>query len=479
MSSPTRSSTETNKLDARFEQLGRWTAKRTTRRSFLHRFSQLAVFVAVGPLVANILLRKAEARVCGQSGVTPKCDTFGCDGEGAVWGWCWYASDGCCKDDGLKKICDCCITDYPNVHGYCPAGTNVACIVESCGNDPRVNTVDLTPVAWSADNGYFSSAALVGNDSATKVVIVDDADAWRIYVAAPLAGTLGVPLLTSNSGGLSEIDLEVLDQLGVVQALTVGDVSQATINGLTAAGVTIRVVAAGTDLDAISHDVAEFIVRISNVNRSVSLAQTGLSAEAAPLAATFAGMAGFPIVVGETATADLGLPTLYIGPEPLDAGVEGERTQAGNLADLSIELADLASVLRSVGGDRVALCPDGSSDVVGMVNLGALVVLHPAGALGPIEDWILQHVRNHGALTEVFHVKGPGELTIDQYWTLQGAINGFETQQLTGVSGEGLPVIRQPWAERPLGLARTDGAPDLGGVAPPSYWTSLGQTFRG
>lgn len=474
MSSPNSSS-----LDTKVEQLGRWTAKRTTRRSFLHRFSQLAVFVAVGPLVSNLLLRKADARVCGQSGVTPKCDTFGCDGEGAVWGWCWYASDGCCKDDGLKKICDCCVADYPNVHGYCPAGTNVACIVESCGNDPRLNTVDLTPVVWNEHNGYLSSAALAGNESATKVVIVEEEDPWRIYVAAPLAGALGVPLLTCNSDGLSDLDTEIISQLGVTQALVVGDISGSAANALDAAGLTSRSVAQGTEIGAISQAVAEFIVRISNVNRSVSIATTGLSADAAPLAATFAAIAGFPIVIGESATAELGLPTLYIGPEPSDAGVQSERTQSTSLAALSIELADLAAALRSVAPDRVALCPDGSSDVVGMVNLGALVVLHPAGALGPVEDWILQHARTYGALSEVFHVKGPGELTVDQYWSLQGAINGFETNQLTGESGEGLPVIRQPYGERPIGQARTDGAPELRGLTPPSYWTSLGQTFRG
>ena len=97
-----------------------------------------------------------------QSGITPKCDTFDCVGPGDVWGWCWYASDGCCANGGLKKICDCCTVNYPNVHGYCPSGTNVRCIVESCGTDPRVLKVALTPIVWSAGVGYHHAAARGG-----------------------------------------------------------------------------------------------------------------------------------------------------------------------------------------------------------------------------------------------------------------------------------------------------------------------------
>src|SRR5687767_4760921 len=110
------------------EHLGRWTAARSTRRSFLGRMGKVAVMVASGPAVATLLADQAEARVCGQSGVSPKCATFDCD---AVWGWCWYAN-GCCAGGLLKKICDCCEFAYPNVHGYCPTGHNVKCIVESC-----------------------------------------------------------------------------------------------------------------------------------------------------------------------------------------------------------------------------------------------------------------------------------------------------------------------------------------------------------
>ena len=122
------------------ETAARWLAGRTTRRSFLGRFGRGAVLVAGGTSLASILTtQEAEARVCGQSGVSEKCATYDCDD---VWGWCWYAT-GCCAGGALKKICDCCRVNYPNVHGYCPSGTNVLCIVESCGADPRVQVVTV------------------------------------------------------------------------------------------------------------------------------------------------------------------------------------------------------------------------------------------------------------------------------------------------------------------------------------------------
>jgi hypothetical protein len=160
-------------LDVAVERLGRWTARRTTRRSFLGRLGRGAVFLASGPTVALLLGdgERAAARVCGQSGVSPRCANFDCVGHDEVWGWCWYAS-GCCAGGGLKKICDCCAVNWPNVHGYCPDGTNVKCIVESCGADPRVMQ---TPVARIAEDEAVAAAVRVsqvrfpGGGAATAV----------------------------------------------------------------------------------------------------------------------------------------------------------------------------------------------------------------------------------------------------------------------------------------------------------------------
>jgi hypothetical protein len=56
-------------LDDAVEQVGRWTAARFTRRSLFGRAGKAAVLVAGGPVIATLLVDRAEARVCGQSGV--------------------------------------------------------------------------------------------------------------------------------------------------------------------------------------------------------------------------------------------------------------------------------------------------------------------------------------------------------------------------------------------------------------------------
>ena len=73
-------------LDGAVERVGRRLAARHTRRGFLDRMAKLALLVAGGPTLATFLAERAEARVCGQSGVTGKCPTFDCTGPGDVWG---------------------------------------------------------------------------------------------------------------------------------------------------------------------------------------------------------------------------------------------------------------------------------------------------------------------------------------------------------------------------------------------------------
>src|SRR5690606_38039247 len=104
---------------------------------------------------------------------------------------------GCCADGGLKKICDCCGRDFPNVHGYCPAGTNVFCIMESCHGDPRVMPVPVGRVVLPAGaRGSAQWSALVaapGSQSHALVAAVDD---YALVAAlAPFAQAAGWPLL--------------------------------------------------------------------------------------------------------------------------------------------------------------------------------------------------------------------------------------------------------------------------------------------
>ncbi len=466
-------------IDRAAETLTRWTAARTTRRSFMHRLGQFAVFIAAGPTVAGILMRRVEARVCGQSGVTPKCDTFDCNGPDDVWGWCWYANDGCCRNDGLKKICDCCTVNYPNVHGYCPSGTNVRCIVESCGTDPRVLDVDLVPLAWDADSGYAASAAVAGQGSATKVILTDAAHPWATAIAHPLGGALGIPVMAMSATGPNTAVVNAINQLGAVEVMLVGPVGPEITNQIALYGVQTTIVAADDDPVALSIAIAGVIRGITSINRSVTVAETGLSRAALPFAASFAARNGYPLAVTADATTAIGMPTLYIGPEPADAGVVAERTVGQTLSALSFELAELAAGAPFVEAKRLTIAPESSADLMGLINTEASIVLHQPNVLDPLGPWLQNYSLAYGELLTVFYVDGPDGLNGENYWRLQGTVNGFRIDQLTGVSGEGLPVRRQPFAERPIGMARIDGALDFGSEPAPSYWTNTAQTFRG
>ncbi|MEM7325166.1 MAG: hypothetical protein AAF531_18900, partial [Actinomycetota bacterium] len=361
-------------------------------------------------------------------------------------------------------------------HGYCPSGTNVRCIVESCGTDPRVLNVALTPLEWAGATGYHHAAVQLGHASATKAVVADDSDRWMQYIAAPLAGTLGIPLLGIGPNGASAEDIALLNSLGVTEVIAVGPVS--ATGTLTAAGFTVDQVTTASDLATISQQVADHITKINDIHRTVTVEAAGLSAEVAPAAAAFAALGGYPLVVGSATALAIGYPTLYVGPEPAEVAVSGNRTVATSAVDLSIELADLAAAIPHVSPNRIAIAPSGSSDAVGLVNLGVPLVLHPLDRLGPLESWIQDHSLRYGELAEIFYMVGPGQLITEEYWKLQSAANGFRADQLQGVAGQGLPVIRQPLAERPLGMARTDGALTWGSESPPNYWTTQGQTFR-
>ncbi|MGI9594535.1 MAG: hypothetical protein ACR2QK_00160 [Acidimicrobiales bacterium] len=258
--------------------------------------------------------------------------------------------------------------------------------------------------------------------------------------------------------------------------MIVGPITGSSV--FTGAGITVDQVTTGSDLGSLSQQVATRITSINDINRTVTVETTGLSAEAAPAAAALAALGGFPFMVGSAAAAAIGYPTLYVGPEPADVSLISDRTMAGSLVELSIELADLASAMPSVSARKIAIVPAGSSDAIGLVNLSVPVVLHPADRLGPLEAWIQDHSVRYGELSEIYYMRGPGGLTTDEYWRLQAAANGFRVDQLQGVAGQGLPVIRQPMAERPIGMARTDGALSWGSESPPNYWTTQGQTFR-
>jgi hypothetical protein len=68
------------------------------------------------------------------------------------------------------------------------------------------------------------------------------------------------------------------------------------------------------------------------------------------------------------------------------------------------------------------------------------------------------------------HLAGvSGTLASPAFRRLQSDLNGYAIHLLTGVAGQGLPVISQPLAERPVGLARPGDSPPPPQPPPPSW----------
>ncbi|MCU0273061.1 MAG: hypothetical protein MUE34_07515 [Acidimicrobiales bacterium] len=300
-------------LDDAVERAGRWLAGRQSRRSFLGRAGKAAVLVAAGPTVATLLADRAEARVCGQSGVAPKCPTFDCLYSDSVWGWCWYASDGCCRNGGLKKICDCCTLGWPNVHGYCPTGHNVRCIVESCGTDPRVQTTLLTRLAPDA-TGYTTPARSLRYRTAPTVVVADADAPLLAAVAAPVAGVLGAPFLRFPRAGLGAGQQQLLSQLQVRRVVLVAPALAAQADALRATGLEVEVVGTSTEPGRFSEEVAAWIRGVNRIGRTVTISPEGLSGASAGTAAVFAAAQGFPLLVGGGAAQAVGRPSSRSSP---------------------------------------------------------------------------------------------------------------------------------------------------------------------
>lgn len=467
-------------LDDAVERAGRWLAGRQSRRSFLGRAGKAAVLVAAGPTVATLLADRAEARVCGQSGVAPKCPTFDCLYSDSVWGWCWYASDGCCRNGGLKKICDCCTLGWPNVHGYCPTGHNVRCIVESCGTDPRVQTTLLTRLAPDAA-GYTGAARSLRYRTAPTVVVADAEAPLLAAVAAPVAGVLGAPFLRFPRAGFGPEQQQLLAGLQVRRVVLVAPALAAQADAFRAAGLEVELVGTSTEPGRFSEEVAAWIRGVNRIGRSVTIVPEGLSGAMASTAAAFAAAQGFPLLVGGGAAQAVGLPTLLVGPEAValsgTVGVAAEATGSRSALALGAELAELAYANPVTDRGRVAIVPEGV-DALELVDLGVPVLHHPVWSIGSLLDWLVRHQRAYGSLGECCLGIGSGRIGDEDVWRLQSTLNGYQVQELMGVAGQGLPVISQPMAERPIGAARVDGRPTYPDQPPPAYWTSRAQTLR-
>ena len=453
-------------LDTLFERLSRRAAARTTRRAFLARMGQAAVLVAGGPALATLLVERAEARVCGQSGVAPKCPTFDCTYADSVWGWCWYASPGCCAGGGLKKICDCCTLNWPFVHGYCPSGFNVRCIVESCLNDPRV--MDKPIVRVLGEDAAAVALARSRTRASSRAVVLGDLDDPRIgAVAGPVATHLGAPLLLTSRTRLSPAVVAEIRRLGATRVYAVGAVPESHLEDLE--GVT------GEHVGGTSLAVARWLIDRTGRNRAVCIARSGVSASAAAAAAAVAGQLGMPLVIGVDSAKELAATvTWMVGPEAAAHAGElsgGFPIRGATRAEIALALATAAVGPLGVKNVFVRLSPEAEPDVaVGLCGEGGVLLYHPPGALGGGNyAWI----REHGAALRGAMAGGTtGALGDGGVYDVQSALHLFDTHLLIGQPGQGLPVISQPHHEREVGRARVKGAPPKDPDSDKAYWSS-------
>jgi hypothetical protein len=445
------------------EHAGRWLAGRTTRRSFLGKVGQTAVLVASGEAVASLLLADpAEARVCGQSGVSPLCPTFDCDD---IWGWCWYAT-GCCADGGLKKICDCCAVDWPNVHGYCPTGTNVKCIVESCGADPRVQTRELVRVPFD------DAAALAAGVSSVRwpkggapSVIVADADPVVAAVVAPFALAMERPLLLATADGIASRTAAELQRLGAQRATLVGwRLGSGTEAALQRYGVASERWGSADSAEELSVEVARFLRTTKGARRQFCVGGAD-AAVLAGVAGAAAASRGYPLLVGvdaaiEAATGDepRAAVTYMVGPEAAGAAnrVPGGFPAAGPGHEGTAARVARMLVAEGARPTGVAVAPSAAAGpAAGMAAIGGPLLLHASGRLDGARDALFA-IRD--SLRRAAAGGASGALDDRGYYELQSILNGFEAHKLIGVAGQGLPVIEQPPAEREIGRARVASA---------------------
>jgi hypothetical protein len=481
------STTDDGRLDLTVERIGRRIAARTTRRSFLDRMAKVAVLVAGGPALATLLTEQAEARVCGQSGVTGKCPTFDCNGPGDVWGWCWYASPGCCSNGGLKKICDCCRVDYPNVHGYCPSGTNVRCIVESCLADPRV----LAKPALRATGGTAASVAVARSrlrpaGRGTTVVIGEAHSPLHAAMAGPVAAFAdGSLLLTDNhqiTGGVAD----EIRRLGARGAYVCGPhITNAVDTQLRQMGLTVERTHASTDPATASVQTAQWVLARTRSRRVYCVATNNVGSTIAPIVAAVAGAAQSALVLGPGAArmmthGDAATVAYLIG--------SGAAEHAGTVAGafplggsdptaLARGLSDLLIGPENRRNLTLNLLPAGTLGVAGgLAGSPGAFLLHPDSVLGgDVYRWILA---NRGTLDRAVAGATLGSLGNAGMYDLQSSLNAFDTHFLQGVAGQGLPVIPQPLAERDLGRARIAGAPERTEVTSGSYWSGRANPNR-
>ena len=453
-------------LDHVTESAGRWLAARTSRRTFIANAGRAAVLAAGGSALAGVFAMRADARVCGQSGVSPKCPTFDCYAPDH-WGWCWYANGGCCADGGIKKICDCCRDAHPNVHGYCPEGSNVFCIVESCLEDPRVMKVTVERHQGATSVLLGLQRSLLSPARASRLVVIGDGDdPLMAAIAAPVAAELSAPLVLSHTAQLVDPVRAELLRLGATRFLLVGSNHSAQVVADLSALGPVEHIGTSPGAAAASVEVAAWLIARQRRSTAFCLGAGSLSVSVAASVAAVAALRRAPVLIAPDAVSTVRatgatFTTTFVSDEvgsPGAARAEGDTIVRGSdSTTISRTIAQLALDAEPRATFALVVMPAGGAvPSNGLLGSGALVLVHPDGVLDPVaRDWIEV---NRARFTRIdIATDAPGALPPDGVYQLQSAANGFRSQLLIGTDGQGIPVVSQPLEERPVGRARVSG----------------------
>ncbi len=450
------------------ERVSRWLAARTTRRSFIGNVGRISLVATGGTLVSQLLSERAEARVCGQSGVSPKCPTFDCFPP-SVWGWCWYAGNAsCCADGGLKKICDCCRANHPNVHGYCPDGANVYCIVESCLEDPRVLKVPVVShKSQSAVALAVSRTAAITAGSVPAVVIAHPSDRLVAALATPVAAHLrGVVITTPLDSIPAEVTAEIT-RLGAKQVVVVGSGFDAGVVaglGLIPGVASIGHLGTNPDVALASIEVARWLVTEGAQPHATIIGAGAAAVALAPAAAAFAALRRGVVLVGPDAAGAFkaevpAMSFTFVGEVAGAAGAGDGSIGGADAFDSARRLADASLAAEPAAQFPLALSiGEDTALSSSLVQPGSIAVIHPPDLIDPaLREWLHAHRTRFTSA----HIAAGGRTGLGEprVLALQSAVNGFNTHLLVGSDGMGLPVIPQPNEERASGRARVTGPP--------------------
>jgi hypothetical protein len=448
-------------VDSSAENMARWVAARSTRRSFLAGVGRVAMIGVGTKAVSAVLTDQAQARVCGQSGISPMCPTYDCVGPDVVFGYCWYASPGCCANGGLKKICDCCGVGYKNVQGYCPEGSAVYCVVESCLEDPRVQSVPLERYAV-ADAVEASIAALIDRPSAstpTVVLVVGD-DPLMAAVAMPVAAELGAPLIACDRATIRPALGDELKRVGVRKIVVVGSFAPPLMTALESFGTVERITSAN-DPASMSVETAKWLAQRSGFFESVCVGAGSGALTLAPVAGAYAAQRRRPLLISADAVgaflADRSAAVALIGTEVAAATSRFAGSVSINSDDPQLVSLTVANrTLRAVSGTmRITFADASQSSIVPPLASGSLVVLVPPLSNDVLRDWLMLYRKRFSAAVLARAVSAPDDDAL--VYSLQSALNGYDAHLLSGNDGDGLPVFAQPLEEQALGAVRVTG----------------------